>query len=699
MAKILTLDVTSFKFADNETDLNFRTLQNGVIISDSTLSATIKIKQADIGYLKSVSAKWVDKHIVISSGDLSDLPVGSYLLELWLGSSSGYEIYPDSGFVRLYINKNATGISGNLISSITLGEFQQQFSDLAKEVNNKIDDFTKLIPTLENMQQVMRGELNDLHAQTDSNTRNIELKANLADMTSLQNAITNLQNEVEAFGITPENSVTIKSLLDEITGILSDLSQKGIDIADLKTKMNAIYNNALADHAEVANARGMYNTLPNRLQAIDGNISQTTSELTDIRVAFDGKQYSTAGNAVREQLKQKVDLSPGVNLLDSSIAEKGFYISYASGNKSPNADYQINYIQVSAGTMYYLNFANNVHIAFFDSSKKYISGLINPTNFVAPSNAKEMSVSYSKTQADVITVSLKAVKEPVSANKGIDGQTILYASVGLRQLDNEVRNSLVSDKKIITVGPTGKYQSLVRAIKDNMNTINTYKLVNYTNNIYDDYIDFYGTDYFNKYNGYLTTTDVLDRGINLKNGESLIGDAKSVIRFDYDKSNPKVNEFFSPLNLTINNTVDNVRFKIGDGTCRYIIHDDFAFGNNGINIISNCIFEGKSFLNTAIGGGMSTNSTYIIDTCIFRGAGALAVTYHNNSQDNALNRYVVKKCFCSQGSSIRGSWYGPSTGLTPMIVTGCTADTITCVSAGNVQNIELIEYNNIIRNA
>ena len=132
MTKRLTLDVTSFKFADNETDLKFRAVQNGVIISDSTLSATIKIKQVDVGYLKSVSAKWVDKHIVISSGDLSDLPVGSYSLELWLSSSSGYEIYPDSGFVNLYINQNATCISGNLISSITLGEFQQQFSDITR---------------------------------------------------------------------------------------------------------------------------------------------------------------------------------------------------------------------------------------------------------------------------------------------------------------------------------------------------------------------------------------------------------------------------------------------------------------------------------------------------------------------------------------------------------------------------------------
>ena len=140
MAKTLTLDETSFKFADNDTDLTFRASQNGVIISDSTLSATIKIKQVDVGYLKSVSAKWVDKHIVISSGDLSDLPVGSYLLELWLSSSSGYEIYPDSGFVKLHINQNATGISGNLISSITLGEFQQQFSDLAKELIDNLPE-------------------------------------------------------------------------------------------------------------------------------------------------------------------------------------------------------------------------------------------------------------------------------------------------------------------------------------------------------------------------------------------------------------------------------------------------------------------------------------------------------------------------------------------------------------------------------
>lgn len=62
-----------------------------------------------------------------------------------------------------------------------------------------------------------------------------------------------------------------------LKGILSDLSQKGIDIRDLKTKMNAIYNNALADHAEVAQARGGFKSLSNRLNNFDAEIQNVTN--------------------------------------------------------------------------------------------------------------------------------------------------------------------------------------------------------------------------------------------------------------------------------------------------------------------------------------------------------------------------------------------------------------------------------------
>ena len=74
---------------------------------------------------------------------------------------------------QVIVSKNLTFISDN--STVT---------DLAQEVNNKIDDFTKLL--LGKMPQVLRSELNDLHAQTESNKRNIELKANQADLDNLR---------------------------------------------------------------------------------------------------------------------------------------------------------------------------------------------------------------------------------------------------------------------------------------------------------------------------------------------------------------------------------------------------------------------------------------------------------------------------------------------------------------------------------
>ena len=138
--------------------------------------------------------------------------------------------------ILILLNENLEQVI--VSKSLTFISDDSTVTDLAQEVNNKIDDFTKLL--LENMPQALRSKLNDLYAQIDSIKSNIELKANLADVTSLQNAITKLQNEIEAFGITPGNSVTIKSLLDEINGILSDLNQKGIDIANLRSKIEEV---------------------------------------------------------------------------------------------------------------------------------------------------------------------------------------------------------------------------------------------------------------------------------------------------------------------------------------------------------------------------------------------------------------------------------------------------------------------------
>ncbi|WP_336271917.1 BppU family phage baseplate upper protein [Lactococcus lactis] len=206
-----------------EGDVNARTLLLKITDNDSVLDLT--------GYSVKLTYKYVYKSqsgfIMLTPNDITK---GEFTLiiptEMTVsGLIKSNLILLNEDKEQVIVSKNLTFISDN--STVT---------DLAQEVNNKIDDFTKLL--LENMPQVMRSELNDLHAQSDSNTSNIELKANLADMTSLQNAMTNLQNEVEAFGITPENLVTIKSLLDAIASNASES-----EVVELINSVNVLTSN------------------------------------------------------------------------------------------------------------------------------------------------------------------------------------------------------------------------------------------------------------------------------------------------------------------------------------------------------------------------------------------------------------------------------------------------------------------------
>lgn len=183
---------------------------------------------------------------------------------------------------QVIVSKNLTFISDN--STVT---------DLAQEVNNKIDDFTKLL--LENMPQVMRSELNDLHAQTDSNTSNIELKANLADMTSLQNAMTNLQNEVEAFGITPENLVTIKSLLDAIASNASESQVVELinSVNVLTSNISLMSNGDYSPKANQTDLESLQSAVNNQSATISTKANQTDLNNLQTTVNSQGIAIST----------------------------------------------------------------------------------------------------------------------------------------------------------------------------------------------------------------------------------------------------------------------------------------------------------------------------------------------------------------------------------------------------------------------
>ncbi|MFL4356453.1 alpha/beta hydrolase family protein [Streptococcus uberis] len=227
-----------------------------------------------------------------------------------------------------------------------------------------------------------------------------------------------------------------------LTDILNKLNVKDGQVVDLQNKMNAIYSNALSDHAEILNARGGQSSLDSRLDGLDAkdtdlqnqiNTNKTSitntgsridnlianagngtvpSELTDIRIGFDGKTYVSAGDAVRKQLlgineKLTKTTNPDGNKLVSSkygannLINKndliaGYYIN-ASGIMTQSADwYATDYIDVSNNV--YINPQQGVGLSsWYDSGKNFISSFTPSGSVSVPSGAKYIRSSILNT--------------------------------------------------------------------------------------------------------------------------------------------------------------------------------------------------------------------------------------------------------------------------------------------------------------
>ncbi|PWG00943.1 collagen-like protein [Levilactobacillus bambusae] len=142
--KILSLLTgESVKFGDTATSIELSAIENGmqVVLTDGQ-SAEVKLKNSD-GFVGRYPASFDDKSnsFTFSTGSLTQLPPGMYDLELWITSRTGESIFPDRGFISLSINANSMGISGSVISSLTLEAFIQEFEKLKNETSQTVADF------------------------------------------------------------------------------------------------------------------------------------------------------------------------------------------------------------------------------------------------------------------------------------------------------------------------------------------------------------------------------------------------------------------------------------------------------------------------------------------------------------------------------------------------------------------------------
>ncbi|QBQ81946.1 neck passage structure [Lactococcus phage MV16] len=309
---------------------------------------------------------------------------------------------------QVIVSKNLTFISDN-----------STVSDLAQEVNNKIDDFTKLL--LANMPQVMRSELNDLHAQTESNKSNIELKANLADMTSLQSAMTELKKEVEAFGISPENLVTIKSLLDAIASNASESEVAELinSVKVLTSNISMMSNGDYSPKANQTDLESLQYTVNDHSATISAKANQT--DLNNLQATVDKQGISISEKAEQSELsitnKNVATAQETANKAESEAKNAMAKATEAQANSLP-----LNGNAVSASK---LATPRKLGVNLQSSSFQYFDGTADATN-IGVSGVLPIANGGTSTSDGVINTTAYA-----NSADGTDGFTTVYPNLNL----------------------------------------------------------------------------------------------------------------------------------------------------------------------------------------------------------------------------------------------------------------------------
>lgn len=448
-----------------------------------------------------------------------------------------------------------------------------------------------------------------------------------------------------------------------LTDILNKLNVKDGQVVDLQNKMNAIYSNALSDHAEILTARGGQSSLDSRLDAIEAkeasdyldlntktttnasNIALTNSrlngivanagngtvpsELTDIRIGYDGTSYSTAGEAMREQfrginyiLEQVV--SQGKNIFDTSNALAGCYISDRTGTVTVNESFSSYYFPVDATQKLSFNsvFVDS-RITWVSSSQdmsKYSVGDVINGFISAIANTAVQNVSPPAGSVGVV-VSIPTAKATLAQ--------VEYGSVSTAYEPYKI--GIYSDKILgfeasnLTVGP-GKMYATIQSAVDASNDGDTITI----------------------YPG--TYREAVDARTKLVN---LVGVSKKLCILEYPNgaySKPPLEiAKGSVTNLTIRATAQT---KISDEVAKaYAVHIDFEqqFGYD-------LKFENVHFINEdyqTLGIGLRNNSSLEFVNCVIESSNHNAFYCHSqpNSTAGAGQNLLVKNCTIINNSS------------------------------------------------
>ena len=145
MAKTLSFTDTSpqtVKIGDTTTSFTL-ICGNDNVATDLTNVTSITVKLGnDSGYLKSATVNptsltdpTTGQVTVNFNADLmTNLPAGSYAIEVWVVDSTGTSIYPSDGSTGFTITNNIQSANGNTITTITFDDFVQAMNKAASTI-------------------------------------------------------------------------------------------------------------------------------------------------------------------------------------------------------------------------------------------------------------------------------------------------------------------------------------------------------------------------------------------------------------------------------------------------------------------------------------------------------------------------------------------------------------------------------------
>ena len=490
--------------------------------------------------------------------------------------------------------------------------------------------------------------------------------SNAVNVAKVNRALTTTSTPLEAFDSQGNYIKKTWGDGDPITDAALNKMEVGIDgvnkkVGNVRSQIKDIENTK----ANKSDLEVQKNRIDN-LATLEAGSTTGDAELQDIRIGYDGRTYSNAGNAVREQIKKLEADSKNLTYNIMANYNNAGYLNANGVVVSNNGfactdfielpNYDINIMSISGLSTV---MGRNIAVAsFFDESKTLISSyfgdagteshLYKYSNIDIPNGTKFIRFStfrnslkegaYGKITINFLKY-IKSIKQTM-------GDTEYY--VGFGRNDGEIYFSSVID-------------ALYKA-QENTN----YSIIHIASGEYDLLQELGGMDYINsKTDG----THKWDEVQPIINNCKIIGYGKVILKFLLEETERNHYWLFSALNVKGNAELENI--EIHSANCRYSIHDESGedYPNTvrrftNIKCYQNVDINRNKTGNVggqAMGCGFSAKNSVYYNNCYFnRGNGAEAWSCHSYTDTSITFNNCIFDCIKTKPgeASIRISQVG-----------------------------------------